>query len=221
MEGGLAAGFRHVKPEDYKPRLFQVRRTRKTVRAFEVPVKASSLNKEDVFILDAGLQIYVYIGERANAFEKMKGGALAHNLVGSRQGKSKLMNENDDVFWNILQGGAGDVQPMSNSKVEEDLVKLDRLKLFRVSGNIGDNVAFCKEYEGRINVSMLDANDSFLIDAGPEIFFWIGNQKSSLRLTALQYVDEYIQSQARPNYLAVTVILDGQVHPVFMALIKA
>ena len=42
LEGGIASGFRNVKPEEYKPKLFQVRRTKKTVRAFEVPVKAVS-----------------------------------------------------------------------------------------------------------------------------------------------------------------------------------
>jgi hypothetical protein len=57
MEGGIASGFRQVKPDEYKPRLFQVRRTRKAVRAFEVPVKASSLNHGDVFILDAGVSL--------------------------------------------------------------------------------------------------------------------------------------------------------------------
>jgi len=87
MEGGIASGFRHVKPDEYVPRLFQVRRTRKTVRAWEVPVKAASLNHGDVFILDAGLSVYTFIGEYANAFEKMKGGAIAHNLVAARQGK--------------------------------------------------------------------------------------------------------------------------------------
>jgi Gelsolin repeat len=65
MEGGIASGFRHVKPDEYKPRLFQVRRTRKAVRAFEVPVKATSLNHGDVFILDAGVSVtasgYLYI----------------------------------------------------------------------------------------------------------------------------------------------------------------
>jgi hypothetical protein len=54
-DGGVASSFRSVKPEEYKPRLFQVRRTRKTVRAFEVNVNVRSLNHGDVFILDAGV----------------------------------------------------------------------------------------------------------------------------------------------------------------------
>lgn len=79
MEGGIASGFRTVKPDEYKPRLFQVRRTRKTCRATEVPVSVKSLTQNDVFVLDAGLLIYTFVGNHANAFEKMKAGALVHN----------------------------------------------------------------------------------------------------------------------------------------------
>ena len=100
LEGGIASGFRKVKPEEYEPRLLQVRRTKKTVRAFQVPVSVSSMNKSDVFILDAGLTVYVYLGPESNAFEKMKGGAMAHNLIGARMGKAKK-KEMDDEAWKV------------------------------------------------------------------------------------------------------------------------
>jgi len=134
LEGGIASGFRSVKPEEYKPRLFQVRRTRKAVRAWEVPVKASSLNHGDVFVLDAGLTIYTFIGESANAFEKMKGGAIAHNLVAARQGKSKTKSELDEQFWSILGGSMADVQPASEAEESETDKPLnpDACKLFRL-----------------------------------------------------------------------------------------
>lgn len=38
MEGGIASGFRQVKPEEYKPRLFQVQHTQKTIQTFKIPI---------------------------------------------------------------------------------------------------------------------------------------------------------------------------------------
>jgi len=177
MEGGIASGFRHVKPDEYTPRLFQVRRTRKTVRAWEVPVKATSLNHGDVFILDAGLKVYTFIGEFANAFEKMKGGAIAHNLVAARQGKSKNLPAFDEEAWKILSGSPKDIQPAdeTDDEPEEEALKADNCKLFRLSDASG-KMLFTKEAEGKLSQSQLDTNDVFVVDAGIEVFVWVGDR---------------------------------------------
>ena len=181
MEGGIASGFRQVKPDEYKPRLFQVRRTRKAVRAFEVPVKASSMNNGDVFILDAGLQVYMFIGEHANAFEKMKGGALASNIVSARKGKAKFFPEADDNFWKILGGSRADVQPALEDQAEDESdrpIDADKVKLFRLSDASG-KMTFAKEAEGRISEDQLDGNDVFIVDCDIEIFVWVGKGASA------------------------------------------
>lgn len=55
----------------------------------------------------------------ANAFEKMKGGALAHNLVSARQGKSRNITELDENFWKILGGSIKDVKQDSEHDESE------------------------------------------------------------------------------------------------------
>jgi gelsolin len=222
MEGGIASGFRHVKPEEYKPRLFQVRRTRKTVRAFEVPVKASSLNHGDVFILDAGLQIYSFIGEQSNAFEKMKGGALAHNLVSARQGKSKLVTETSDEFWRILGGSPKDVKTSEDHDEDQadKPVELDKCKLYRLSDSAG-SLQFKKEFEGRLSKQMLDSNDAFIIDAGIELFVWIGKNASQKEKSyAMKNAMEYLQREGKPLTTPITRVVEGQIHHVFGAIVK-
>lgn len=222
MDGGIASGFRQVKPEEYKPRLFQVRRTRKTVRAFEVPVKAASLNHGDVFILDAGLQIYIFIGEKSNAFEKMKGGALAHNLVGARQGKSKLCTDLDDNFWRIVGGSLSDVQPVHphDEDQEDKPIELDKLKLYRLS-DAGGEIKFAKEHEGKLAKTMLDSNDVFIVDANIELFVWIGKGASKReKSNAMKFADSYLRENSRPTTTPITCIVEGQVHHVFGALLK-
>jgi gelsolin len=218
MEGGIASGFRAVKPEEYKPRLFQVRRTRKAVRAFEVPVKASSLNHGDVFILDAGLKVFMFIGEHSNAFEKMKGGAVASGIVSARQGKAKFFPEVNDDFWKILGGSAKDVQ-VAKEDVEEDEtdrpIDADKVKLFRLSDATG-KMTFSKEAEGKISEEQLDTNDVFIVDCDIEIFVWVGKgaskqEKSQCMKTAM----EYLKKQGKPSTIPVTRIMQGQIHHVF------
>ena len=46
----------------------------------QVPRSSSSLNTGDVFILDAGLQLYLWNGPEANMYEKSKG-ALAMQRI--------------------------------------------------------------------------------------------------------------------------------------------
>jgi len=219
LQGGIASGFRTVKPEEYKPRLFQVRRTKKSVRAFEVPVKASSLNKGDTFVLDAGLKIYTFIGEESNAFEKMKGGALAHNLISARQGKAKRA-EPDADFWKLLGGSDKDVGPANHNEEEEKSVDPENCTLFRLSDASG-HTTFTKEASGKISLTMFDTNDVFILDANVELFIWVGkgatkNEKSQ----AFKHADEYIKKEGRPATLPITQINEGQVNLVFAGCVN-
>lgn len=223
MEGGIASGFRQVKPEEYKPRLFQVRQAAKTIRAFEVPVKAASLDLGDTFILDAGLKVYLWIGPESNAFEKSKGGALAHNIVAGRKGKSKLVSEPDEEFWKVLGGTEKDVRPANSElkpEVESAAIDADKLILFRLSDASG-KITFTKVHEGKINASMLDTNDAFVLDAKMQLFVWVGKGAShGEKQNCMKYADMYLKEQGRPMTLPVTRISEGQVHHVFGALIK-
>ena len=72
MKGGADTGFRHVKPEEYTPRLLHFSGTRKQVEVREVSRKAGNLKHDDVFILDMGMKIYQWNGSASNKDERMK-----------------------------------------------------------------------------------------------------------------------------------------------------
>eukprot|EP00286_Rhodomonas_abbreviata_P027076 CAMPEP_0181301098 /NCGR_PEP_ID=MMETSP1101-20121128/7241_1 /TAXON_ID=46948 /ORGANISM="Rhodomonas abbreviata, Strain Caron Lab Isolate" /LENGTH=397 /DNA_ID=CAMNT_0023406377 /DNA_START=93 /DNA_END=1282 /DNA_ORIENTATION=- len=215
LEGGIASGFRKVKPEEYEPRLFQVRRTRKTVRATQVhPVAASTMNSGDVFVLDLGLTIYCYMGDMANAFERMKGGALAHNLVGARNGKARK-REIDDDFWKALGGTEADVQPPQEHEDMEAALDINDLHLMRLSDASG-SMTFKEEGKGKLEKSMLDSNDVFIVNARIEIFVWVGKKASkSERSQAFKFADQYLKESGLPSYTPVSVIHEGQINHVF------
>ncbi len=55
-------GFKHVKPDEYIPRLLHFHGDKKGVTLKEVPLCKLSIDSSDVFILDLGLEVYqVYI----------------------------------------------------------------------------------------------------------------------------------------------------------------
>lgn len=68
----MASGFQHVTINaEGEKRLFQVKGKR-NVRVREVPLSVASMNKGDCFILDAGREIHVYVGQNSKRVEKLK-----------------------------------------------------------------------------------------------------------------------------------------------------
>jgi len=221
MEGGLGSGFRHVKPEDYSPRLFQVHRTKKTVKVHPVAVKASSLNHGDVFVLDAGLVVYTFVGKQANAFDKMKGGAVAHNIVAGRNGKAKKVDIVDDAFWKILGGSEKDVQPASD-KDEDAEPDLDPTKtqLVRLDDATG-HLTFKKIADKNVTKDMLESNDVFIVDTNIAVFVWIGNGSSKMEKSgAMKMADEYLAQHGKPKTTPITTLKEGQINFAFEGAFK-
>jgi len=136
MSGGVETGFKHVKPEEYKPRLLHLK-GKKKVRLTQVDMVRGSLNGGDVFILDAGLHIFQWNGKKAGPMEKQKGAQTAKALQDERKGKPKLtvMEEGDKgepEFWKHL-GGEG---PIKTLKKEETTTKQRR----EISRNCSDSL---------------------------------------------------------------------------------
>ncbi len=54
LEGGVETGFRHVEATPDKPVLYRVKGTRKTITLSQMPMRKTSLNEGDSFILFGG-----------------------------------------------------------------------------------------------------------------------------------------------------------------------
>lgn len=113
LPGGVASGFKHVEKDVYSTRLLLLKGKR-TVRVSEVKLSNKSLNKGDVFILDAGLKIFIFNGATANKYEKAKGIEVASQINSDqRSGRAEIIILDDDIrneeFWGPL-GGFVDVR---------------------------------------------------------------------------------------------------------------
>jgi len=217
-EGGIESGFRHVKPEEYKPRLLHVKGKR-TVRVTQVPLSGESLNSGDVFILDKGLKLFQWNGKSSSGQERMKAAQVARAISDERKGLPRVtvLAEGDDMseFWEAL---GGETAVKSAGEGGKDELVVDLKKLFRLSDSSGA-MEFTLVGEGKsIKRNLLNHDDVFILDDGAEVFAWVGSGASSNeKRLALKYAQDYLVQYKRPLYLPITRILDGGENEIFEA----
>ncbi|CAK5122172.1 unnamed protein product [Meloidogyne enterolobii] len=92
LEGGVSTGFKHVVDayDKWTPKLFQCKGKR-NVRCTQVKCVKESLNRGDVFILDLGLDIYVWMPPQSGRLERLKGMQQAKSIKDKeRAGRPKI-----------------------------------------------------------------------------------------------------------------------------------
>jgi len=223
LSGGVDSGFKHVKPEEYKPRLLHLK-GKKKVRVTQVDLDRNSLNSGDTFILDNGLKIFQWNGKKSGPQEKQKGAQLSHALVDERKGKAKItvLEEGDKEadFWGLL-GGFGPVKSAEEGGDDLEAEKVGVKMLFHLSDASGKmefkqiaTGASCKR-------SLLNSDDVFILDTGAEVFAWIGKGASSEEKSkALGYAQDYLTNFSRPAYLPISKILEGSENSMFFSALN-
>jgi gelsolin len=212
LEGGVDTGFKHVEPEKYQPRLLWLK-GKKRVRVTQVEMSHNSLNSGDIFILDAGLTVFLWNGKSSGVAEKAKGAQFAKAISDERNGKPKVVVTEDgheeDSFWKAL-GSKGAVKSAVQGGADDAEEKKGEKKLFRLSDSSG-KLEFKEVATGAgVKRSLLDSKDVFILDDGAEIFAWIGKGASvGEKKKALQYAHEYLQKYNRPLHLPICRILEG------------
>jgi len=214
MDGGVDSGFKHVEPEKYNPRLLHLKGKRK-IRVTQVPMEKASMNSGDVFVLDAGLNLYQWNGSKSGPGEKMKGAQLCRAIDDERKGKATVhvMEEGDKNpdFWKFL-GGFGAVKSAEEGGSDADAEKTDTAnkRLFQLSDASG-KMEFKEVATGaKCKKNLLNNDDVFILDTGAEVYAWIGKgaSKDEKRM-ALQYAQDYLKKYNRPLTTPIARILQG------------
>jgi hypothetical protein len=125
LEGGVASGFKKPEEEEFETRLYTCKGKR-AVHLKQVPFARSSLNHDDVFILDTKEKIYQFNGANSNIQERAKALVVIQYLKDKfHEGTSdvaivddgKLDTESDSgEFW-VLFGGFA---PIARKVASED-----------------------------------------------------------------------------------------------------
>mmetsp|Transcript_9081 Transcript_9081/g.20524 ORF Transcript_9081/g.20524 Transcript_9081/m.20524 type:complete len:380 (-) Transcript_9081:1364-2503(-) len=215
LEGGVDSGFRKVSNLDDDEimnthRMYRVykKKGEQTTRCFEVPLKCSSLNEGDAFLLDAGSKIYTWFGSSVSAFEKNKSASVAHNIKENRLGSCECIldvEDDDEEFWELL-GGKGEIKPAEEAATEDSSGSAET-KMYVVSDSSGP----VKVKEVPLSKSALASDDVCIVDAGNNAYVWIGKGSTKgEKQQAMLISYRYLKAMGRYDSTCVTRVMEGQ-----------
>uniref|UniRef100_A0A915C0I0 Gelsolin-like domain-containing protein n=2 Tax=Parascaris univalens TaxID=6257 RepID=A0A915C0I0_PARUN len=222
LKGGAASGFQHVKEnnfENWQPRLLHCKGKR-NVRCTQVDCTRKSLNLGDVFILDCGLQIYVWMPPESGRLERIKGMRQARSIRDQeRAGRPQIHVldqdwDKNEEFWKKM-GGPADIADLKSAEeggTDENYWRTNRqqVTLWRVSDESG-KMQITKVSQGNFKSSQLKSEDAFVLDAGRGgIYVWVGKGCTmDERKKAMQWGQEYLKKENKPTYTQVVRVLEG------------
>ncbi|XP_048351374.1 protein flightless-1 homolog [Sphaerodactylus townsendi] len=236
IEGGTASGFFTVEDTQYTTRLYRVY-GKKNIKLEPVPLKAASLDPRFVFLLDHGLDIYIWRGGQATLSGTTKARLFAEKInKNERKGKAELIllsqTQETAEFWDVLGGQLEEIRP----NVPDDF-RAPRPKLYKVGLGLGYlelpqiNYKLSVEHkkrpsmdllpEMRLLQSLLDTKSVYILDCWSDVFIWIGRKSPRLvRAAALKLGQELCGMLHRPKHAMVIRNLEGTECQVFKSKFK-
>ncbi|KAM6900471.1 villin-1 [Xenentodon cancila] len=198
-------------------RLFQVRGTSElNTKATEVQASASSLNSNDVFLLETIQVCYLWYGKGCSGDERMMARAVADVLF--RQDKQAVMEGQEPAeFWVDLGGKA----PYANDKKLQMEETPHSPRLFECSNQTGQ-FRMTEVYD--FAQSDLDEDDVMLLDTWEELFFWVGKSSNENEAKeAWTSAQEYLRTHpvGRDPSTPIIVVKQGYEPPTFTGWFNA
>ncbi|MBA0708478.1 hypothetical protein Golax_023589, partial [Gossypium laxum] len=206
QEGGVASGFKHVEEEEHKIRMFVCRGK----HVVHVPFARSSLNHDDIFILDTKSKIFQFNGSNSSIQERAKALEVVQYIKDTyHDGKcevaaiedGKLMADAETgEFWGFFGGFAP--LPRKTASDEDRTVQSHTAKLLSVEKGQAKPVD-----ADSLTRELLDTNKCYILDCGLEVFVWMGRNTSlDERKTASGAAEELIRGSDRPKSQIIRVI---------------
>eukprot|EP01083_Nonionella_stella_P128445 389243_1 len=225
LSGGVESGFNHVEPTQYQPRLLKVAGKCKKIQVYQVKMEVNSLNSTDVFILDGGLKIYQYNGDKCNVWEKRKGNQMVDELQNERSihNKDTVIIEGFgdsggmvDEFWDMLgqkpYSMPPDIAPNDASDVHEEK---QNAKVTPSVHKVNDSAGYVQitqvaKSSDRFKRSLLDSKDCFIVDLGYSIYIWVGNGSTKAeKREAMKYAVKYCMKSGRSTNTPIVRVNEG------------
>lgn len=209
QEGGISSGFKHAEAEEHKTRLY-VCKGKHVVHVKEIPFARSSLNHDDIFILDTKSKIFQFNGSNSSIQERAKALEVVQYIKDTyHDGKcevaavedGKLMADAETgEFWGFFGGFAP--LPRKTASDEDKTADSHPTKLLRIEKGKVEPVD-----ADSLTRELLDTNTCYLLDCGIEVFVWMGRNTSlDDRKTASGAAEELVSGPDRPKAHIIRVI---------------
>ena len=184
----------------------------------EVPVDASSLNQDDVFILKTQKKLFLFEGRTANENEVAKGTAAFQKLARSHPELETVVIKNGEATQEFLGNvHASDVSqiPAVGGDDEEAEQTLPR-QIVQAVGT--DFKLICK---GKFDKSVLDSSGVYIIQSDSLIIVWSGKETPShCQDISIAYdaVSRYFTHYKIPDSVSISFVLEGNENEQFNLL---
>jgi len=211
--GGVASGFNHVEvnEQDYKTHLY-VCHGKHVVHVNEVPFARSSLNHDDIFILDTKSKIFQFSGSNSSIQERAKALEVVQYIKDTfHEGKCEIASVEDGrmmadaeagEFWGFFGGFAPlprRAPAEGNEKHDETAFKLlcfDQGKLEPVD---------CQS----LAHELLETNKCYFLDCGAELYVWMGRITSLMERKGASEAAEKLLSDSNRTRTHIIKVIEG------------
>ncbi|NXQ99794.1 VILI protein, partial [Sagittarius serpentarius] len=203
LGGGEQAGSKEPTPST---RLFHVHGTNEyNTKAFEVPVRASSLNSNDVFVLKTPSCCYLWYGKGCSGDEREMGKMVA-DIISKTEKPVIAEGQEPPEFWLALGGKS---QYANSKRLQEENPSVSP-RLFECSNKTG---TFLATEIVDFTQDDLEEDDVYLLDTWDQVFFWIGKgANESEKEAAAVMVQEYLRRHPSGRDLDTPIIVVKQGH---------
>ncbi|KAI9096258.1 hypothetical protein DFS34DRAFT_643175 [Phlyctochytrium arcticum] len=182
-----------------------------------------SLKSDAVFLLDWGMEIYQWNGTKSRLHHRAKCRILASRINRlERVGRASIEEVEEwsepPRFWEILGGQRTEQDAAedheADARSEEALFKRIAeapATLYKASEDLsGDLSAHVVSKDGKLSKKMLATDGAYVLDAGVELFLWIGKGTTmDLRGAATELVARVVPVQKRPKWVGLNRLMEG------------
>lgn len=213
LEGTFSLGSGQSNGEIYETRLLTCKGDR-VVHVKEVTFSRSSLNHNDVFILDTASRIFMFSGCNSSIQERAKALEVVQYIKEHKhRGNCEVATIEDGKFvgdahvgefWSFFGGYAPIPRdaPLNAQEWPQQLaVKLSWITLQGKLSLIGSDT---------LKKEMLESNKCFMLDNDVQVFVWMGRRTSiTERKTSISAAEDFLRCQERSINTHLTFLTEG------------
>lgn len=199
-DGGVDSGFHKVELKS-GVEVYQIKGKKNPVLSL-VPSKRSSLNHGDVFIIHSPGKYFLWIGNKANRFEKLKGASAISALKKTDPKAEEIRVEDEpNAELDAILGTDGEIQPAADddSTFETSFIKA-------IYDSTGKQIA----KDTAVSKSLLKSDQLLYVRNGDKLFIFIGKKvDKNVKRTAIHDGMNMLGKLEMPEWAPIEVIYEG------------
>lgn len=225
IEGGRTpSGFYTVEDMTYITRLYRVHGAGSGIHLEPVTISHESLDPRYVFILDAGLKIFMWYGKKSKNTYRSKARLLCEKInKNERKNKAEILTEmfkeESPEFWKALGEESG--EPPDDPIIEHvsDEFKPVDPRLYQVKLGMGYlELPQVELPNNKLDHNLLNSKNVYILDCYLDVFVWFGKKSTRLvRAAAVKLAQELFTMVERGLEAMVTRVQEGTELQLFKA----